>query len=152
MLVSWERITHSTRRTDVERSALSRAMVPLLGVGLLLCAGCGGGGAQPSGSQIPDVSGQQARTALIHLRQGGYDHFSWAGRFSSQPVGTVLATRPAAGTATPHDARIRLVMSQGPRTRPTQFVMVPGIGTCDVNPLPPGTPCAGGPVMLPIGR
>jgi hypothetical protein len=106
--------------------------------------------ADGTGSQIPDVSGQQAHIALTHLRQSGYEHFSWAGRASNQPVGTVLATSPAIGTATPRGVRVRLIMSEGPSRSPSRFVMVPGIGTCDVDPLPPGTPCVGGPVMLPM--
>lgn len=96
------------------------------------------------------MSGQQARIALIHLRNSGYDHFSWAGRTSTRPVGTVLGTRPAAGVPAPPGVRVRLVISQGPQ--PSHSVVVPGIGTCDVNPLPPGAPCVGGPVMLPIKR
>lgn len=103
-----------------------------------------------AGPEIPDVSGQQARFALAHLRQSGYEHFSWGGRVSNEPVGTVLATRPATGTATPLDVRVRLIMSEGPSRNPSRSVMVSGIGTCDVDPLPPGTTCVGGPVMLPM--
>jgi hypothetical protein len=117
----------------------------------LLCAGCGGTNDR---AQVPDVSGQQAREALIHLRDSGYQHFNWGGRWSDKPVGVVLATDPAAGSAAPHGVRVRLIMSQGPRTQTVRPVMVPGIGTCDVNPPPPGPPrtCIGGPVMLPINR
>lgn len=118
---------------------------------MLLCAGCDGSG-EDTDASIPDVSGQQARIALSHLRESGYEHFSWAGRTSDEPVGIVLATSPAAGTATPHSGRIRLIMSAGPSHSPSRPVVVPGIGTCDTETLPSGTPCAGGPVMIPIRR
>ena len=141
-------LAQSARPTGMAGSGVRRSTVAMVIVALI-GGGCGDGGNRTS-SHVPDVRGQQARVALIHLRQSGYHHFSWAGRTSSRPVGTVLGTRPAAGTAAPHGVRVRLVMSQGPR--PSRFVMVPGIGTCDVNPLPPGVTCVGGPVRLPIRR
>jgi beta-lactam-binding protein with PASTA domain len=145
--MSWERFGPAARPTSMDRPAMVRSVVATATIGVLLCAGC-----DDTDSPIPDVSGQQARSALSHLRQSGYEHFSWAGRTSNEPVGIVLATSPAAGTATPHGSRIRLIMSEGPSRSPSRFVMVPGIGTCDTAPLPPGTPCAGGPVLLPIRR
>ena len=142
------RMKSSFHPSDMARRG-TRAWVVGVAMVVLTCAGCGGGD-KSTGAHVPDVNGQPASVALIHLRQSGYEHFSWAGRTSSRPLGTVLATLPAAGAAAAHGIRIRLVMSQGPRTRPTRFDAVPGIGTCDVNPLPPGQPCAGGPVILPI--
>jgi hypothetical protein len=149
-LVLCERSKPSTRPRGLARSAILRSAAAMVTVGLV-CAGCGGGGNR-TGPQIPDVSGQQAHVALMHLRQSGYEHFFWAGRWSNQPVGTVLGTRPAAGTTTPHAVRLQLVMSQGQHTRPSRLVMVPGIGTFDVDPPPLGVPLAGGPVLLPDGR
>lgn len=146
----YERIKPSTRPGGLPRSAILRSAAVTVTLGLM-CAGCGGGDNRAR-SLVPDVSGQQAQLALKHLRQSGYEHFSWAGLSSNQPVGTVLGTRPAAGTATPHTVRLQLVMSQGQHTRPSRLVMVPGIGTFDVDPLPLGVPLAGGPVLLPIER
>ena len=135
----------------MDRPTMVRWAAATAAIGVLLCAGCDDTG-DATDSAIPDVSGQQARIALAHLRQSGYEHFSWAGRISNEPVGIVLATSPAAGTATPHSGRIRLIMSEGPSRSPARLVGVPGIGTCDTEPRPPDTPCVGGPVMLPIRR
>lgn len=143
----------SGRLRNVVSTMLGKSVA--LGVGTAwvasLCAACGGTSAR---AQVPDVSGKQAQVALVHLRDSGYEHFNWSGRWSTEPVGVVLATRPAAGTPAPRGVRVRLIMSQGPHTHPVRPAMVPGIGTCDVDPPPPGPPqpCAGGPVMLPFNR
>jgi hypothetical protein len=62
-----------------------RSVLATTTIGVLLCARCDDS-SDDTDSPIPDVSGQQARIALSQLRQSGYDHFSWAGRTSTEPA------------------------------------------------------------------
>lgn len=75
-------------------------------------------GTGPRTREIPDVGGQTAELATKNLNTLGFPTILTATVDSPAPVGQVLATVPAAGTATALDSPITLQVSKG-----NQFVM-----------------------------
>lgn len=96
---------------------------------------------------VRNVTGQPARKAVAHLRDAGVRTFAFTGRWSSKPVGTVLAQHPHAGIF--RLDRVVLVASMGPHQAGRHgMIFVPGVATCDLTRLPSEPACAGGPVVL----
>ena len=75
-------------------------------------------GTGPRTREIPDVGGQTAELATRNLNTLGFPTILTATVDSPAPAGQVLATVPAAGTATALDSPITLQVSKG-----NQFVM-----------------------------
>ena len=75
-------------------------------------------GTGPRTREIPDVGGQTAELATRNLNTLGFQTILTATVDSPAPAGQVLATVPAAGTATALDSPITLHVSKG-----NQFVM-----------------------------
>ncbi|MEX1175381.1 MAG: Stk1 family PASTA domain-containing Ser/Thr kinase [Mycobacterium sp.] len=75
-------------------------------------------GTGPRTREIPDVGGQTAELATKNLNTLGFPTILTATVDSTAPAGQVLATVPAAGTATALDSPITLRVSKG-----NQFVM-----------------------------
>ena len=121
-----------------------RLRVALVTVAPLVLAGCGIGHQAPT---VPDVTGQTGRAAVEHLHDAGVHTVAFTGRWNPQPMGTVLTQRPQAGSS--EVAKVTLVASMGPRRTTTNtWITVPGIATCDLTPIPAGSMCVGGPVLL----
>lgn len=146
----------SRKRTRLLTTGPLTHLVPvvLVWVIALWLAGCGTGPQGTTSGQptccphtVPDVTGQTGRAAVAHLRNAGVDTIAFRGRWSSRPVGTVLAQHPHAGSFRLH--KVTLAASMG-RHRPGKhrMIFVPGVATCELTPLPSGSPCAGGPVVL----
>lgn len=75
-------------------------------------------GTGPRTREIPDVGGQTAELATKNLNTLGFPTILTATVDSTAPAGQVLATVPAAGTATALDSPITLKVSKG-----NQFIM-----------------------------
>ena len=102
----------------------------------------------------PDVTGEQSSQAVSALRQAGL-----AARvvrvLSSQPSGTVVAQRPAAGQKAAKGSTVRLNVSSGastsgattstPTTTQAQTTTAPAGGGNDYTGLRLQTPCRGSP-------
>ena len=98
--------------------------------------------------EVPDVTGESAPVAVGNLRDAGFATLTVVGRWSDDPIGTVLSQDPAPRTAGNVDGAARLTVSLGAERALKRGVFV-GLGTCDlgVQPTPP-VPCAGGPILL----
>lgn len=65
-------------------------------------------------AEVPDVTGQPQDAATQALRSAGFTNIGVEEVDSDQPVGTVVATDPAAGSQAAADERITLQVSGGP--------------------------------------
>ena len=101
-----------------------------------------------STADVPDVSGESAPSAVKDLRDAGFESFTVAGRWSADPIGTVLSQDPAPGTQSDAGDGATVTVSLGVERELKLGVFV-GLGTCDLWPqsIPPAA-CAGGPVLL----
>jgi hypothetical protein len=147
---SRERTPHSARLLNMARGNLLRLLSGTAAVALF-CAGCGASG-RSSGPKVPDVAGQQAAQALDGLRRSGYERFSMVARWSTKPVGVVLATNPSAGSVNATGDQVLLVVSTGTPSPGARNITVPGIGQCSfaIDPYnSKGFPCIGGTVLVP---
>ena len=88
-------------------------------------------GTGPRTRDIPDVAGQTTELATKNLNTLGFPAVLTAPVDSTEPVGQVLSTEPAAGTAAALDSPITLRVSKG-----NQFVMPSVLGQfwVDVEP------------------
>ncbi len=64
-------------------------------------------------SSMPDVVKQTVQNAELALTHDGFKHVTTATTTSAQPVGTVIASTPKAGTAVSADTAIVLTVSSG---------------------------------------
>lgn len=144
----------SPRHMFVNRSVTVTALLVLL----TACAATRDRHAEPDGTgsslpvvthiEVPDVTGQSAPLAVGNLRDAGFATFTVVGRWSEDPIGTVVSQDPAPTTSGNVDGAATLTVSLGAERALKRGVFV-GLGTCDlgVQPTPP-VPCAGGPVLL----
>ena len=88
-------------------------------------------GSGPQTREIPDVSGQNSDLATKNLNTLGFPTILTATVDSPEPAGQVLATEPAAGTATALDSPITLKVSKG-----NQFIMPNLVGQFWVDAEP----------------
>ncbi|MEO8306030.1 MAG: RHS repeat-associated core domain-containing protein [Betaproteobacteria bacterium] len=72
---------------------------------------------------VPNVTGMQFEAANTTLIANNLQGVRWAESFSAQPVGTVLAQDPVAGTIVGRLADIQLTVSKGPQPVPVPFVV-----------------------------
>ena len=88
-------------------------------------------GTGPRTREIPDVAGETADLASKNLNTVGFPTVLTATVDSTEPVGQVLGTEPAAGAAVPLDSPITLKVSKG-----NQFIMPNMVGQFWVDAEP----------------
>jgi serine/threonine-protein kinase len=88
-------------------------------------------GTGPRTREIPDVAGETADLATKNLNTVGFPTVLTATVDSTEPVGQVIGTEPAAGAAVPLDSPITLKVSKG-----NQFIMPNMVGQFWVDAEP----------------
>ncbi|HQZ14562.1 MAG TPA: PASTA domain-containing protein, partial [Acidimicrobiia bacterium] len=81
---------------------------------------------------VPNVTGFQKDVASAQLATTGL-RVTFSQKFSDDPVGTVIASSPAAGDFVDSDGTVRLILSKGPKPISVTDVMAKGLSPLDAR-------------------